>query len=409
MPALLAVTLLYGCPIDKEDPEPIPPSQEVGTVLWSYGDFNVNPEPTDPVAITAPAIGTDGTIYVASYDRVGSTWHNGRVHAINPDSTFKWISPELSGVDVVDPVVGSNGTIYIIAYTTVYAINLVDGSFIWTYQPPADSNERYPISWLTVGNGGQVFFSHIGSGIYARRIYALNSNGQLIWKKKVGAASHLAVGTDGTLFASWEDDGKRVFAMDPSSGTTLWNKKLEGSVDANNGIAVSPDGNLVLSQTNPDKLIKMDQANGNVIWQVDALRGHPAISPDGSIYILAGDLYCYNSNGSIKWQTGSKWGGWSSVAIDADGNAYVSMYDSGNGNFQVYRPDGSLKWSIPQAMNAQFCVAIGSNNVIYISWPAFSSMSSAILYAVQGDKPLASSGWPRDSGGNKNTRNSSSL
>lgn len=404
--ALLVIAVFYACKIKKDDPTPVQPTQEVGTVLWSYSDFNVNPEPTEPVAITAPAIGPDGTIYVASYDRVGGTWHNARVHAINPDSTYKWTSPELNGVDVVDPVVGADGSIYVIAYTTVYAINPIDGSFIWTFQPPADSNEQYPISWLTLGNDGQIFFAHIGSGIYARRIYALNSNGQLIWKKKVGwGASHLIVGVDGTLFASWDDSGKRIYAIDPSNGTTTWSKDIEGWLDMNNGVAISPDGNLVASQTYPDKLIKIDKTTGDFIWQVDALRGHPSISPDGSIYLLSSDLYCYNPNGSLKWQTGSQWGAWGAITIDSDGNAYVSMYDYGNGNFQVYKPDGSLKWAISQTMHGQFCVAIGSNHVIYISWPAFSSTSSAILYAIQGDKPLASSGWPRDTGGNKNSRN----
>lgn len=403
--ALLIITVFNACEKEKDDPTPEPPTNEVGTVLWTYGDFNVNPVPTGNTMIRTPAIGSDGTIYVSSaVGGMAAVWVEAKVHAINPDSTLKWVSPELDGFDVSDPVVGADGTIYVIGYTTVYAINPADGTFKWSYQPPANNNEQYQIYWLTLGNDGQIFFSHVASGVYTRRIYALNSDGQVIWKREVDwGASHLIVGIDGTLFAYWQaNDYTKMFgAFDPANGTTIWSKTLESYPRS---VAISPNGDIVISQASPDKLIKIDATTGEFIWQVDAFQGYPSISPDGSIYILSSDLYCYNSKGSLKWQTGPYHGVTGKIAIDSDGNAYVSATDHGSGNFQVYKPDGSLKWAMYQNMGTNLCSAIGSNNVIYVSW-ATNYPGSSILYAIQGDKPLASSGWPRDTGGNKNSRN----
>ncbi len=401
---IFSMTQFMACNEDILDPDP--PVEELGTVLWTYGEFNVNPEPTANVMITAPAIGPDGTIYVASGGGTG-TWVPAKLHAINPDSTFKWATADLDHVGSTNPVVGEDGTIYIIGYYTVYAINPADGSFKWTYEVSAELNEHYQIWWLTLGNDGQVFFAHIGAGSYARHIYALNSDGQLMWKLPVSwGARNLIVGTNGTLYAYWSElgDVPTIAALDPNTGAINWTSIIEGTLQGPNGIAISTDGNLIFSQSGPDKLVKMNAATGEIIWQVDALRGYPSVGPNGSSYILASDLYCYNPDGSLKWQSGTYWGAGAKIAIDSDGNAYVSASDHGSGNFQVFRPDGTTKWAKYQSMSASLCVAIGNNNVIYVS-AATNYPGSSILYALQGDRPLAVSGWPRDTGGNKNSRN----
>src|SRR5262245_20446856 len=71
-----------------------------GTEKWSYtvgndGDVNVS-----------PAIAPDGTIYMAG------TW-NGLVHALHPDGTLKWKTAVGGGVSYSSPAIGANGTIYI--------------------------------------------------------------------------------------------------------------------------------------------------------------------------------------------------------------------------------------------------------------------------------------------------------
>jgi hypothetical protein len=91
------------------------------------------------------------------------------------------------------------------------------------------------------------------------------------------------------------------------------------------------------------------------------------------------------------------------VAIDSDGKAYASARDQGDGNFQVYNSDGTLAWAKYQEVTEWLCPNIGDNSVIYISVSAAGGGSA--IYALDNNRPLASTGWPRTLGGNGNGRN----
>ncbi|MCF8235865.1 MAG: PQQ-binding-like beta-propeller repeat protein [Bacteroidales bacterium] len=396
---LLFLGLLLSC-TDNNDPDP-EPGNEFGTLLWTYEDFNVNPEPTEPVRVTEPAVGPDGTIYVSSYDGVG-TWHNARVHAIHPDGSFKWATQELESISVTAPAIGKHGNVYVISHYTIYAINPSDGSFSWTWEVPDDLH--YQISYLTLGNDGMIFCATVGAGSYHRQIFAINSDGQKVWQREVTSKIYgLSVGIDGTLFAYWNPNGNgHIFALDPADGSVIWSKDIEGYVNADNSLAVAPDSGLIISQSGPEKLLKLDANDGEILWQKDAPNGFPSISSDGNIYLLAGKLYAFNREGSPKWEveTGATTSA-KRLSIDAEGKIYGGMYDGlFNGNFEVYYPNGTLKWAFPEKMN--YSAAIGENKVMYF---VYKEGESAVLYAVQGDQPIAGAGWPRRSGGNRNSRN----
>jgi outer membrane protein assembly factor BamB len=68
-----------------------------GTLRWRF-------ETGDGV-YSSPAIGSDGTIYVGSFD------HN--LYAINADGSLKW-KFETGGTVKFSPAIGSDGTIYVI-------------------------------------------------------------------------------------------------------------------------------------------------------------------------------------------------------------------------------------------------------------------------------------------------------
>ncbi len=90
-------------------------------------------------------------------------------------------------MDPSHPVVSEDGTIYIIGYYTLYSVNPNDGSFNWTFSGSIDNNEHYQLGWPALGSNGQVFVAHVESGVYARHIYAINSdNGNVIWKLNAG-------------------------------------------------------------------------------------------------------------------------------------------------------------------------------------------------------------------------------
>ena len=62
---------------------------------------------------SSPAIGSDGTVYVGSFDN--------NLYAVNPDGTEKW--NYTTGGTVRSPAIGSDGTVYVGSFdNNLYAI-----------------------------------------------------------------------------------------------------------------------------------------------------------------------------------------------------------------------------------------------------------------------------------------------
>jgi outer membrane protein assembly factor BamB len=56
--------------------------------------------------MSSPAIGSDGTIYVGSFDN--------KLYAVNPNGTAKWDTDNIIvGAVQSSPAIGSDGTIYV--------------------------------------------------------------------------------------------------------------------------------------------------------------------------------------------------------------------------------------------------------------------------------------------------------
>ena len=88
-----------------------------GDVIWEFE--------TGDVVGSSPAIGSDGTIYVGSWDN--------NLYAINPDGSKKWAF-ETSGNVYSSPAIGSDGTIYVGSDdNNLHAIN-PDGSKKWAFE-----------------------------------------------------------------------------------------------------------------------------------------------------------------------------------------------------------------------------------------------------------------------------------
>ena len=89
-------------------------------------------------AASSPAIGVDGTIYVASYDTCfpaggGSTTANACLYALNPDLSVRWTAPVGTRVWKSSPAIGADGTIYIgNSDDRLVAINS-SGDQLWTF------------------------------------------------------------------------------------------------------------------------------------------------------------------------------------------------------------------------------------------------------------------------------------
>jgi len=143
---------------------------------------------------SSPAIGSDGTIYVGSWDN--------KLYAINPDGTKKW--EFLTGGYVnPSPTIGSDGTIYIGSNDDkLYAIN-PDGTKKWEFLIGRDVN-----SSPAIGSDGTIYI-----GSYDNKLYAINSDGTKKWEFSTdgNVNSSPAIGSDGTIYVGSDD--KKLYAI----------------------------------------------------------------------------------------------------------------------------------------------------------------------------------------------------
>ena len=169
-----------------------------GSLKWSFLIDN-------SFALSSPAIGTDGTIYVGS--------DNYNLYALNPaDGSVKWIFTA-HGVLETSPAIGADGTIYIgggFPEHNLYAVNPTDGSLKWLFST-GDPIDGSP----SIGADGTIY---VGSSDH--NFYALNPNGSLKWKFTAGyyVGSTAAIGPDGSVYVGSEDCNLYAFNPDGSRG-----------------------------------------------------------------------------------------------------------------------------------------------------------------------------------------------
>lgn len=194
-----------------------------GEEIWKYNlssDFNDYHH--------TPAIGQDGTIYVAI--------RNGRVFAVNPDGTVKWICE--TGMMIGEgssPVIDADGTLYIATNNpdsnttppstggTLFAISQ-EGTINWSYRNDNASFSASP----AIGPDGTIFIAHdIGYGL----LTALDKNGNLKWILNENTMlsyvisslplNRLTITRDGTilLIQRAQDSGAKLYAIEGHSAT----------------------------------------------------------------------------------------------------------------------------------------------------------------------------------------------
>ena len=138
---------------------------------------------------TAPCIADDGTIYVVSLDSY--------LHAVNPDGTMKWKTNVGAGTS---PTIGQDGTIYA-GYSKLYAINPIDGSVKWTFDPGPDRQIRGGTP-CNSADGIIYFGTHIGE-TDGGELISVNPDGTERWRIMLATAwidSAPAIGDDGTVY-----------------------------------------------------------------------------------------------------------------------------------------------------------------------------------------------------------------
>jgi outer membrane protein assembly factor BamB len=283
-----------------------------------------------------PALGTDGTVYVAS--------ENGKLLALNPtNGVVKW----------------------------TYSIVSADG----LYASPA------------VGVDGTIYF-----GVYDANFYAINPNGSRKWVYRAGATifASPAIGLDGTIFFG-ADDGKLYALKDNgATGTARW-IFTTGTNAITAAPAIGSDGSIYIgvgSIFNP-KLYSVS-TNGTTNWIFTTgsrVRSSPAIGADGTIYFGCDDkrLYALNPNGTKKWDFLAGGAVGSSPAVTADGTV---LFGCDDGKLYALDANGKLLWTFATGDYIFASPAIGPDGTIYIA------SADGALYVLRGCRPPANTPWP---------------
>ena len=407
---LLTMSLSYG---------------QTPSVLWNYS------MPSIVGQTTSPAIGTDGTVYIACSlvtRTAGITTPN--FFAINPGpsgGTLKWSSQIVERVglptenpdDITStPSVHPDGSIYMggIFCRTVFKFRASDG--LRTSLPFTLGRQRL--------NG--YAFSPDGTSVYAGFYDLTRTPGFRSIKSDLSAVDWTfeptkefnltpAVGADGTIYAAsittatidarHPTADRYMYAINPD-GSLKWAVpySLGGVGYMASAISIGPDGTIYMSvkeTTTPlnGALIAFNPADGSVKWKTtitdgNAERGGPAIGPDGTIYLgnSGGFMRSYNpvTGGQINSFTAS--GAIQVVpAIDNDGKIY---FGTTTGNFYVLNSDLSPAYALLDLGDSIHSAAvIGADGTIYVASTTGTGLNSGKLYALQTTATgPATSHWP---------------
>jgi outer membrane protein assembly factor BamB len=369
-------------------------------------DFNMD---LNASLVSSPAIGTDGTIYVGSYDR--------NLYAINPDGSIKWKYTTKGDVES-SPAIGKDETIYVgSSDNNLYAINS-DGTLKWSFMTEGDVS-----SSPAIGAGGTIY---VGSN--DKKLYAINANGTMKWSfiaydgdSSYGGKTSPAIGVDGTIYYNTGYFNSHFYALNPD-GTVKWfydfssNTTSTSVGDFSSSPAISSNGTIYVGRSSSSSykpfLYGFD-SDGNLIGDIASYGSYsttsPAIGSDGTVYIgietriFSYELYAINPENSFdfKWSTRlCKFSG-DPASIGSPGIGYDGMIYIGNKYFTTISPDGSIKNEFEG--NGPFY----SSPVIAPDGTIYAGTTNGYFYAFSTESQgLADSDWPMF---RHNIRNTASL
>jgi len=249
-----------------------------GEVAWRY------PDHSSWSISHSPVIGGDGKVYFAGY--------SDSLCAMRPDGTLDWAYD--LGLDVNSaPAVGRDGRIY------VATTRGTGGWKLWAFEPTGtvawsfDLADDADFSSPAIGPDSTVY---VGAGRY---LYAVRANGSLKWRDSLPASisSCPAIADESTLYLT---AGSYLYSVSTDSGV-LWRKNLGGSnysapaVDANGYVFVGSANATAPAfyVVGPDSTVLWSQATPDEVWS------SPAIGPGGRVYVgcMDGTFYAFEGTG----------------------------------------------------------------------------------------------------------------
>jgi outer membrane protein assembly factor BamB len=257
------------------------------------------------VRYNSPTFGTDGSVYIAGYSKDGKGFHS-----VNQSlTTSNWVFESGSEFNAT-PAIGSDGTIYVASTNdTFYAIN-PDGTEKWSA-----NYGTWTASATAIGPEGTIYFS--GETSTGGVLIAFDTNGNEKWRNSLplkAAQGGPSVAADGTIYLGGYEEKMIAYNAD---GSEKWSYNAKGPIET--VPAIDNDGNLYFGDTNGFfHVVNKDGLNPYKVMQLgDEIHSSVAIGSNGIIYVAVnqgefGKVYALKTNA-----TGLQTGGWPMFAKDA--------------------------------------------------------------------------------------------
>jgi outer membrane protein assembly factor BamB len=331
-------------------------AQTDGAARWPSGFSTLSTSSAGNI-VSSPTVGPDGTIYIGvEVGTSSSTSASGRVFAINPNGTQKWVFTAPDWVDST-PAVATDGTVYFGCWNGVLYALAADGTKRWEYKAGS-----FIASSPALGPDGTIYVG-VGSNLVA-----VNSNGTLKWVFPAAdwIDSSPAVGPDGTIYVgSWDNN---LYAVRPD-GAEKWRYTTDDNIV--NSPAIAADGTIYVGSR--DVRLYALNANGTLKWSYDSadtIESAPALAADGTIYLTTtgGRLIALSRDGAERWRYPAASATalnaiYSSPAVRADGSV---IFGSSNNAIYAVRADGSLLWQTALGDWSDSSPLVTNDGTIYI-------------------------------------------
>jgi PQQ-like domain len=345
-----------------------------GTALWTYS------APGPGFISSSPALGADGTVYVASGGSLCAVTNSGLV------ASNKWTFPVCPTFGL-SPSIGPDGTLYFgVGQCDLYSVR-PDGSLGWVHHLQPEF--QYQISFRStpaVGVDGTIYF------VAGGRLYAVSPPGSVIWEcvldnSSAGGFTSPALGPDGTIYIG-STYAASVYAINPD-GTRNWSYQLPSGCAESAAL-----GNTLYIAAFPLYAFNLQGTN---LWSAgDLFQGSPSIGTRGDIYVAdtGRTLHRITAGGQTGWQAITSSPALFSPttpAVDAGGNIYYSCSNS----VWMLNPQGQARWNLTEpgdpGPGGEFALTspiIGPDGTLYVAL-------GRTLYAIAtGTNGPAKSPWP---------------
>lgn len=279
-----------------------------GALVWRR-ELGIGASAVD-VGFSAPAIGTDGSVYVATDS----------LYALNPNGTVRW-TRFFTGEELrASASIGADGTIYFASHNLpLTAMHPDSGRVLW--ETPLGV-QNHVFASPSIGSDGTIY---VGTDDCV--LYAVSATGSIQWSFDAGTSgsscsmrSSPAVGADGTIYLGTVDRNPRpvLFAIRPN-GLLRWTYSPSGlpidvaaaNLDIYSSPVIGSDGAVYFGHEF-GRVYAVDAQAGAERWVVKTLAGitwsSPALTLGGVLLIsdLQGRVYAITTE-SAGLQGTSPW------------------------------------------------------------------------------------------------------